>query len=58
MIEAVPVTTYLRIQRYAAEPVPLTRELIAACAAVFVVCVVATLLPLRLGLRRIESMEW
>jgi ABC-2 type transport system permease protein len=58
MIEAVPVTAYLRTQRYASQPVPLTPELIAAAAAVFVVCATATLVPLRLGLRRIENMEW
>jgi ABC-2 type transport system permease protein len=58
MIEAVPVTAYLRTQRFANEPVPITPELIAAGAAVFVICTAATLIPLRLGLRRIESMEW
>jgi ABC-2 type transport system permease protein len=58
MIEAVPVTAYLQTQRYASEPVPLTPELIAAAAAVFVICATATLVPLRLGLRRIENMEW
>jgi ABC-2 type transport system permease protein len=58
MIEAIPVTAYLRIQHRADQPVPITPELIAAGAAVFLVCVVATLLPLRLGLRRIENMEW
>jgi ABC-2 type transport system permease protein len=58
MIEAVPVTAYLQTQRYASQPVPLTPELIAAAAAVFVVCATATLVPLRLGLRRIENMEW
>lgn len=58
MIEAVPVTSYLVLQRYASQPVPLTPELMAAVTAVFLVCVAATLIPLRLGLRRIESMEW
>jgi ABC-2 type transport system permease protein len=58
MIEAVPVTAYLRTQRFANEPVAVTPELIAAGAAVFLICTAATLIPLRLGLRRIESMEW
>jgi ABC-2 type transport system permease protein len=58
MIEAVPVTAHLRMQRVANEPVAVTPELIAAGAAVFVICAAATLIPLRLGLRRIESMEW
>jgi ABC-2 type transport system permease protein len=58
MIEAVPVTAYLRVQRFANQPAPITPELMAAGALVFTVCVIATLVPLRLGLRRIESMEW
>jgi ABC-2 type transport system permease protein len=58
MIEAIPVTAYLRVQRFAGQPAPITPELIMAGAAVFTVCVLATLVPLRLGLRRIESMEW
>jgi ABC-2 type transport system permease protein len=58
MIEAIPVTAYLEAQRHTPEPVAITRELVAAGAAVFLVCVTATLVPLRLGLRRIESMEW
>ena len=58
MIEAVPVTTYLRTQRDASSPVPVTPELVAAGAAVFIICAAATIVPLRLGLRRIESMEW
>ena len=58
MIEAVPVTEYLRVQRHADQPVPITPQLIASGAAVFTVCAAATLIPLRLGLRRIERMEW
>jgi ABC-2 type transport system permease protein len=58
MIEAIPVTAYLEAQRHTPDPVAITRELVAAGAAVFLVCVTATLVPLRLGLRRIESMEW
>ncbi|HEX7335964.1 MAG TPA: hypothetical protein VF252_02050 [Gemmatimonadales bacterium] len=58
MIEAVPVTAYLRTQRDASSPVPVTPELVAAGAAVFIICAAATIVPLRLGLRRIESMEW
>ena len=58
MIEAVPVTAYLRTQRDASTPVPVTPELVAAAAAVFIICAAATIVPLRLGLRRIESMEW
>ena len=58
MIEAVPVTAYLRTQRDASSPVSVTPELVAAGIAVFIICAAATIVPLRLGLRRIESMEW
>ncbi|HEU5303261.1 MAG TPA: hypothetical protein VFU40_01345 [Gemmatimonadales bacterium] len=58
MIEAIPVTTYLQAQRMAEEPVAVTPELLGAGAAVFAICAIATLVPLRLGLRRIEKMEW
>lgn len=58
MIEAVPVTAYLRDQRYAEEPVGITAQLVIAGAAVLLICVAATIIPLRLGLRRIEMMEW
>jgi len=58
VIEAVPVTSYLRDQRYSQQPVGVTPELIFAAIAVIVVCAAATFIPLRAGLRRIEMMEW
>jgi ABC-2 type transport system permease protein len=58
MIEAGPVTDYLRDQRYAEQPVGITAQLVVAAAAVVLICVAATIIPLRLGLRRIEMMEW
>ena len=58
MIEAGPVTSYLRDQRYAEQPVGITIPLVTAGVAVVLVCVAATIIPLRLGLRRIEMMEW
>jgi ABC-2 type transport system permease protein len=58
MIEAGPVTTYLRDQRYAEQPVGVTFQLVSAGVAVVAVCAAATIVPLRLGLRRIEMMEW
>lgn len=58
MIEAGPVTEYLRDQRHAEQPVGITVELVTAGAAVVLICVAATIFPLRLGLRRIEMMEW
>ena len=58
MIEAGPVTDYLRDQRYAEHPVGITPHLVLAGAAVVLICGAATIIPLRLGLRRIEMMEW
>jgi hypothetical protein len=58
VIEAGPVTDYLRNQRYAEQPVGITPQLVVAGAAVVLICVAATVIPLRLGLRRIEMMEW
>jgi ABC-2 type transport system permease protein len=57
MIEAIPVTALLRSwQRGRA--MALTPALVLAGAAVVVLCVGATLLPLRLSARRLERMEW
>lgn len=58
MIEAAPVTEYLRDQRYAQQPVGITPGLVACGLAVVAVCAAATIIPLRVGLRRIEMMEW
>ena len=58
MIEAGPVTAYLRDQHYAEQPVGVTLQLLTAGAAVALICIGATIVPLRLGLRRIEMMEW
>jgi hypothetical protein len=58
MIEAIPVTDYLRDQRYAQQPVGITPELVGAGVAMILVCAAATIIPLRVGLRRIEMMEW
>jgi ABC-2 type transport system permease protein len=57
-IEAIPVTNYLRDQRYAQQPVGITPELVLTGLAVVAVCAAATIVPLRVGLRRIEMMEW
>lgn len=57
-IEAVPVTEYLRDQRYSENPGGITPELVAAGLAVVALCGAATIIPLRVGLRRIEMMEW
>jgi ABC-2 type transport system permease protein len=57
MIEAVPVTAYLRAWQRG-EPAAVTPELIAAGIAVVTVLLGATIIPLRLGARRIEQMEF
>lgn len=58
MIEAGPVTAYLRVGLHGGELIDLIPELIAAGLVVVAVCVAATVVPLRLALRRIEMMEW
>ena len=57
MIEGFPVTALLRA-RQRGEAMAVTPELVLAGAAVMVVCVSATLVPLRLSARRLERMEW
>jgi ABC-2 type transport system permease protein len=57
-VEAVPVTEYLRDQRYSQQPAGITPELVIAGLVVTGVCAAATIFPLRAGLRRIEMMEW
>jgi ABC-2 type transport system permease protein len=57
MIEAVPVTAYLRAWQRG-EPPSVTGELVAAGVAVVVILMGATIIPLRLGARRIEQMEF
>jgi ABC-2 type transport system permease protein len=55
-IEAVPVVGYLRAERFGTMP-PAT-PLLAAAAAVVLLCTAATILPLQLGIRRLTAMEW
>jgi hypothetical protein len=58
MIEAAPVMAYLRMNRYGGELASILPELVVAGVLVTVVCIMATIVPLRLALRRIEMMEW
>ncbi len=58
VVEAGPVTDYLRDQRYAEQPVGFTPQLALAGAAVVLICGAATIISLRVGLRKIEMMEW
>ena len=57
VVEAVPVTEYLRARQEGLET-GLSPEVIIALAVVVVVCVTATILPLRIGLKRMMEMEF
>ncbi len=57
MIESRPVMQYLRAQ-LTGRPAIIDAWLIASLALVVVVCLAATFIPLRLGLRKMESMEF
>jgi len=56
VIEAVPVAAYLRQLSRGETPV-VGVEMIAAFGAVMAICVITTLLPLRIGLARIRELE-
>jgi ABC-2 type transport system permease protein len=58
MIEAGPVTAYLRIGLYGGKLIEIVPQLMAAGIVVVAVCLAATVVPLRLALRRVEMMEW
>jgi ABC-2 type transport system permease protein len=58
MVEASPVMAYLRVDRYGGEIGGIIPELLASAALVIGICVTATIVPLRLAVRRIELMEW
>nr|MBP9200845.1 hypothetical protein [Gemmatimonadales bacterium] len=57
VLEAAPVLGYLRAQLQGDTPVP-GPWMVGSLVAVVVVCIAATIIPLRLGLRRIEAMEF
>jgi ABC-2 type transport system permease protein len=57
VIEAVPVFTYLRAN-YLGTPVPVDAVMMGAFALVALICVLATWIPLRVGLRRMEGFEF
>jgi ABC-2 type transport system permease protein len=58
MIEAPPVMTYLRVERYGGQLGVVIPELLIAGLSIVAICAATTILPLRLALRRIELMEW
>jgi ABC-2 type transport system permease protein len=58
IIEAAPVTGYLRQDRFGGRLSEIFPELVLAGILVSGVCIAATIVPLRLAHRRIEMMEW
>ena len=56
VVEAMPVSEQLRAWQ-AGEPASPPTSLLAAVAGVFSICAVATVIPLRLGLRRLAALE-
>lgn len=57
VLEATPVLGYLRAQLAGDDPAP-GPWMIASLAAVVVVCLAVTIIPIRLGLTRVERMEF
>jgi hypothetical protein len=57
VLEAVPVYGYLR-STYLGRPVGVTWGMVGSFAGVAALCAAATLVPLRVGLRRMESFEF
>jgi ABC-2 type transport system permease protein len=57
MIEAIPVTAHLRAW-HRGQPMGPTVELLVTGALVTLILVSATILPLRMSVRRLERMEW
>ena len=58
MIEASPVMSYLRVDRYGGRVGDIVPELVASGLLMAGICVASTIVPLRLALQRIEKMEW
>jgi ABC-2 type transport system permease protein len=56
-IESRPMMQYLRTQ-LAGRPAEIDLWLVGSLAVVVVICLLATVIPLRLGLRKMESMEF
>jgi ABC-2 type transport system permease protein len=57
MIESRPVMEYLRAQQYGSSP-GLTGQLVLSGVCVVAICLAATIIPLKLGLKRMEEMEF
>ncbi|MFQ5702682.1 MAG: hypothetical protein ACE5HT_01515 [Gemmatimonadales bacterium] len=57
VVEAVPVSRYVRAA-FRQQPIPVDIWMIGAFAGVVVICLAATILPLRIGLARMEGFEF
>jgi ABC-2 type transport system permease protein len=57
MIESRPIIRYIRLQ-LGGHPAEIDAWLVGSLALVVVVCLAATIIPLRMGLRKMESMEF
>ena len=57
VLEAQPVSVYLAAE-VQSEPVAFTPVMILAFAAVIALCAAATIVPLRVGLKRMEQFEF
>ena len=57
VVEAVPVSNYLRA-RFQGMPIPVNVWMVGAFVAVAAICLVATVVPLIVGLRRMEQFEF
>lgn len=57
VVEAIPVSTYLRAN-FLGRPVEVNALMIGAFALVVILCGAATVVPLRVGLRRMEEFEF
>jgi ABC-2 type transport system permease protein len=58
MIEAGPVTSYLRFERLTGDSSVLRSELLVSAALIICVCLTATIVPLRMAITTVERMEW
>lgn len=56
-LEAAPIAAYLRAEHFGGQA-PHPGRLLLSAGAVIVVCIAATIIPLRLGQRRLDAMEW
>jgi len=57
VVEAVPVSNYLRAS-FRGEPIPVNVWMVGAFAAVVMICLTATVVPLLVGLRKMEQFEF